>query len=468
MGLSDEAFRMADDPPAYFAHSAQAAHEVPRAEIEAMQLAALQQRFASLRDRIPVLTAAAEEQDIAQLASLADGARLLFPHTVYKSYPVSLLERNRFEQMTKWLSRLTTIDLSQAEVDHCDGIDSWLEALERSTGLSVTHSSGTSGTMTFLPRTSDGYRIMSEVFGMTSRDFNDLDDSAASRNAPWHTFYLGFKGGRSHAGRAGRWALDNFAQSPEFFHTLYDVDMSSDVMFVAARVRRAEARGELSQLEISPSLRARQAEFEATQRNAGEALERIFEQLLSLKGERVYIGGMNGALTQLAQKGLAQGHRNLFGDNCVVQCGGGSKGGTLPDNWEQLCLEFTGADRIGQYYGMTEVTMITSKCSEGHYHVPPWVITYVLDPQSGKVADAGGVQTGRAGFFDLVPQTHWGGFATGDEVTADWRPCPCGRTTVHLHPQIQRFSEKEGGDDKITCAAADDAHAAAIDFLVQT
>jgi phenylacetate-coenzyme A ligase PaaK-like adenylate-forming protein len=161
------------------------------------------------------------------------------------------------------------------------------------------------------------------------------------------------------------------------------------------------------------------------------------------------------------------GLRNLFGDNCVVQCGGGNKGGVLPENWEEMCLEFTGAKQMGQYYGMTEVTMITSKCSEGHYHVPPWVIAYVLDPQTGAVAPHEGVHTGRAGFFDLVPQTHWGGFATGDEITADWRPCPCGRTTVHLHPAIQRLSEKQGGDDKITCAAADDAHAAAIDFLLQ-
>jgi hypothetical protein len=321
--------------------------------------------------------------------------------------------------------------------------------------------------MTFLPRTGDGYRIMSEVFGMTSRDFNGLDDTSEARNAPWHTFYLGFKGGRSHAGRAAGWALDNFAKTPEYLHTLYDVEMSSDVMFMAARVRRAEARGELAQLEISPSLKARQAEFEATQRNVAEALDRIYDKLLSLRGERVYIGGMNGALTELAQKGLGMGHENLFGDSVVVQCGGGNKGGTLPDDWEDLCLRFTGAKRMGQYYGMTEVSMMTSKCSEGHYHVPPWVITYVLDPESGRLLEREGVQTGRAGFFDLVPQTHWGGFATGDEITADWSPCPCGRTTVHLHPAIQRLSEKRGGDDKITCAAADDAHAAAIDFLVQ-
>lgn len=466
MGIREDAIRMADDPITYFDHSANTAHHLPRAEIEAMQLAALQERFAAMRDGVAVLKAAAAEQGIDAIGRIEDGGQLLFPHTVYKSYPVSLLERNRFDQMTKWLSRLTTIDLSRAEVSHCDGIDSWLEALEQSTGLSVTHSSGTSGTMTFLPRTAEGYRIMSEVFGMTSRDFNGLDDRPEARSEPWHTFFLGFKGGRSHAGRAAGWALDNFAKSPQYLHTLYDVDMSSDVMFIAARVRRAEARGELSQLELSPSLKARQAEFEETQRNVAQALDRIFDRLVALRGERVYIGGMNGALTELAQKGLAQGLRNLFGDECIVQCGGGNKGGLLPDNWEELCREFTGVSRMGQYYGMTEVSMMASKCSEGHYHVPPWVITYVLDPETGRQLDREGVQTGRAGFYDLVPQSHWGGFATGDEITAYWTPCACGRTTVHLDPAIQRLSEKKGGDDKITCAAADDAHAAAIDFLV--
>src|SRR5689334_22152028 len=116
MGIDKDALRMADNPPAYFGYSAGAAHRLQRPDIEAMQLAALRQRFASLRDRLPVLKAAADEQDVHELTGLKDGARLLFPHTVYKSYPVSLLERNRFDQMTKWLSRLTTIDLSAADV----------------------------------------------------------------------------------------------------------------------------------------------------------------------------------------------------------------------------------------------------------------------------------------------------------------------------------------------------------------
>jgi hypothetical protein len=464
MSISTEALRMAEDPPKYFGRSARTAHQLPRQDIEAMQLAALQARFAALRDRLPVLKAVADEQGIAAVSAIETGANLLFPDTVYKSYPVSLLEKNRFDKMTQWLSRLTTIDLSAADVGGCDGIDAWLAALEKGAGLSVTHSSGTGGAMTFLPRTSDGYRILSDVFGMTSRDFNGLDDHD---NEPWHCFFLGFRGGRSHAGRAARWAFDNFAKTEDHFYPLYDVDMSSDVMFMAARVRRAQARGELDQLQISSQLRARQAEFEAVQKNTAQALEKTFERLLSLQGERVYIGGMSGALTDLAQRGLGRGLRNIFGSRCVVQCGGGGKGSKLPDNWEEMAFEFTGARQIGQYYGMTEVTMITSKCSEGHYHVPPWVVTYVLDPETGKAAPREGVQTGRAGFFDLVPDSYWGGFATGDRITVDWRPCPCGRTTVHVYPDVRRLSEQEGGDDKITCAAAEEAHAAALDFLTQ-
>jgi hypothetical protein len=50
-------------------------------------------------------------------------------------------------------------------------------------------------------------------------------------------------------------------------------------------------------------------------------------------------------------------------------------------------------------------------------------------------------------------------------VTAHWTACPCGRTSPHIERGIERYSEKQGGDDKITCAASDDAHRAALEFL---
>jgi hypothetical protein len=47
----------------------------------------------------------------------------------------------------------------------------------------------------------------------------------------------------------------------------------------------------------------------------------------------------------------------------------------------------------------------------------------------------------------------------------DWSPCGCGQTTPHLAPSVQRYSEKQGGDDKITCAATEEAQQSALDFL---
>jgi hypothetical protein len=462
-----EAMRMANDPPKYFDYDARKAHKLPRDWIDDVQRTVMRERFAALRDRVAVLKATADEQGVKQIDNVDEGANLLFPHTVYKSYPVSLLIKNRYDHMTKWLGRLTAADVSKVDYGPCNGIDSWLQALE-DREIIVTTSSGTGGAMTFLPRTPHHSKIVSDIFGMTSRDFNGFHERPNQQNEPWHCFFLAFRGGRSHLGRSAGWLIDNFAKSRDYFYPLYDIDMSSDVMFMAARVRLAESRGELDRLEVSPQLKARQAEFEAIQKKTAESMDRLFEKLLEVAGqkEKVYLGGMSGAVTELATRALGKGYKNAFGpDRCIVQCGGGGKGSKLPDDWEQRIMNFTGVNRMGQYYGMTEVTMITSKCELGHYHISPWVVMYLMDPDTGRLLPKEGVQTGRAAFFDLVPQTYWGGFVSGDLLTVDWRPCPCGRTTVHIHPEVKRVSETKGGDDKITCAASDDAHAAAIDFL---
>jgi hypothetical protein len=87
--------------------------------------------------------------------------------------------------------------------------------------------------------------------------------------------------------------------------------------------------------------------------------------------------------------------------------------------------------------------------------------------ETGELLPRSGRQTGRFGFVDLFPSDHWGGFLSGDKVTiGGWdEPCPCGRTGPYLESSIQRFSELEGGDDKITCAGAPAAHDKAIEYL---
>jgi hypothetical protein len=165
MSVTDNAIHMADDPAGYFGGVGYEAHHLPVAELAQLQRSALGQRFAALRDRIAVLRTLADEQKVGEFESLNDAVPLLFPHTMYKSYPASLLEKDRYDQLTSWLGRLTTCDLSTANVSACDGIDSWLDTLDRETDVRVLHSSGTTGTMTFLPR----HRTEYETFFRTQR-----------------------------------------------------------------------------------------------------------------------------------------------------------------------------------------------------------------------------------------------------------------------------------------------------------
>lgn len=116
---------------------------------------------------------------------------------------------------------------------------------------------------------------------------------------------------------------------------------------------------------------------------------------------------------------------------------------------------------------MTEIMSTHMMCEHGHYHLDHRAIPYVLNPDTGEVLPRQGRVTGRAAFFDLGANARWGGFVTGDEITIDWDThCPCGRPSAFVvGGSISRYSEKQGGDDKITCAASEAAVRDAMDFL---
>jgi len=120
---------------------------------------------------------------------------------------------------------------------------------------------------------------------------------------------------------------------------------------------------------------------------------------------------------------------------------------------------------------MSEMVAPSRACPAGHYHIPPWEIPFLLDPASGAQYPRTGTQSGRFACFDLNAETYWGGFVTGDAVTLSWgdtEPCGCGRIGPYVHRGIRRFSEAEGGDDKVTCAGAPEAHDNAINYLIQS
>ncbi|MGN6763342.1 MAG: class I mannose-6-phosphate isomerase, partial [Leifsonia sp.] len=167
----------------------------------------------------------------------------------------------------------------------------------------------------------------------------------------------------------------------ERIHALRQGRVSSDAMYLAGRLRAAAARGELDSLEINPALRVRREEFEREQREMAEGLPRFIERTIhTLRGQRVWVLATWNVLYGMAQAGLEHGLENVFAPDSLVTTGGGAKGQTVPDDWEETVRRFTGVPRIQHCYVMSEMTGLNKMCEHGHYHFEPWFIPFVLDP----------------------------------------------------------------------------------------
>jgi hypothetical protein len=463
----DELRRFVTSPAAYFDHSWYAMQHMPAGELEDLQLEAMRLRFTELHREIPTLWTMAKEAGVDSIERAEDIVPLLFQHSVYKSYPMALLLRNRFTELTRWLDRLTTHDLSKIDVTDCDGIDSWLDVLDSETDLRVLHSSGTTGAMSFIPRSTKEWNGMFEAFRCGLFQFSDPTGHGGRHDGEYfNLIWPLYRRGRSAIMRVPEMSMPHLLGSEERLHALRSGRMSSDAMFLAGRLRAAAARGEVDQLEINPALRGRREEFVREQREMSDSLPRFVDEVIEeLRGERIWLLATWNVLYTIAKAALDRGLTEVFAPDSLVTTGGGAKGQVVPDDWEASVRRFVGVDHVQHAYVMSEITALNKMCERGRYHFEPWIVPFVLDPEDGSVLPRVGEHTGRAAVFDLMADTYWGGFITGDEVTASFEQCGCGRTTAHLARTIERFSEKQGSDDKITCVAAEDAHRAALEFL---
>src|SRR5882724_1282841 len=458
-----------DDPMGYFDGSVTKMHRLPRAELESLQRAAMARRFTEHRERIEIVQKLAERLGIDALHEFDDVVPLLFPHTVFKSYPASLLDKKRFDLMTKWLGKVTSYDLSNVDTRGCDSIDEWIDRLDAQTPLEVITSSGTTGTLSIIPKDKAGaiytmklWRLfLFQTFGQepTADEIDPVVDVIWPNHA---------SGKLGHLRMAAMLKREFTGGDATRFHALYSDAISTDLMFLASKMRAAASRGELDRLAIDPELLARKDEFIAMQARRPQEMAEFFSRLTrELAGKRVFMIGAYNLMYELAAAGLERGVRRVFAPDSAILTGGGMKGFVLPPNYMDVIREFLGVDRIQEGYGMSEISTLNWACDEGRYHVQPWVIPFLLDPDTSAPLPRRGVQTGRAAFYDLFVAAHWGGVISGDEITIDWdEPCRCGRTSVAIAHDIVRYSEKQGvEDDRISCSATQQVNDEAVSFL---
>jgi len=458
-----------NDPIAYFDHSITQMHRIPRDELEALQREAMRRRFAQHRESIEMVRNLADRLEIKEVREFDDMAPLFFPHTAYKSYPAALLDRKRFDLMTKWLQKLTPVDLSGIDCAGCDGIDDWIDRLDDGSELRVITSSGTTGTISIIPKDKDGGFYGMRLWRLFLFQRFGHEPTEAELSPVVDVIWPNYARGKLGHLRMVELLKNEFTGNDESrFHALYSDAISTDLMFLASKLRAAASRGELDRIEIDPKLLARKDEFQAMEARRPEEMQRFFTRMTSeLAGKRVFMTGTYALMYEIAKAGLERGVQNVFAPDSAILTGGGTKGHVLPDDYMDVIKNFLGVDRIQEGYGMSEISAFHWACDEGRYHVQPWVIPYVLDPDTSEPLPREGVQTGRAAFYDVLLQSHWGGSISGDEITLDFgTPCRCGLTSVHIAHDIMRYSEKQGvEDDRITCNATQEVHDEALDFL---
>jgi hypothetical protein len=257
------------------------------------------------------------------------------------------------------------------------------------------------------------------------------------------------------------------AGGPEHFHTLYQTHVSADLSSLAGRMQAAEDRGELNQLGLDPDLLEAREQLIAQAKRREQDTQAFFEKLFSeFRGQRVKIGGTFGDLIRTTRAGIEKGIKPEFAPGSILTTGGGLKGmKDAPDDWETFVKDFFGIDRIGMNYGMSEMMSTMARCAAGNFHVLPHNIVLLFD-RDMNLLPRKGAQTGRFGFVDLLAETYWGGFISGDQVTVNWEEdCACGWKGPRISPSITRFAEMEGGDDKISCAGTAQAYSDFMDYI---
>lgn len=453
---------MPDNPAAWTYRRFEDLYAIPREAREQLQLEALRINFDRLRDRVPALKKLADRQGVERIDKLEDVLPVCFDHRVLKNYPIQIIENRDFAKLTAWLNKLTVHDLLKVDLTGLRTIEEWLDRLS-AYGMLVTYSSGTTGKLSFVPRSLDEFGPWKFHFYSVTR--------AASGVDPWTTrlptFFPGYRGGHQTMLRMMSMFNMEMAGGPENYHTLYDSHIPADLMALSGRLQAAEDRGEIERLGLDKDLLEQRQQMLAQGRRREQDMEAWFGKLIrEFKGQRVKIGGTFADLYRVAKAGLDKGVRCEFAPGSVLTGGGGMKGyKDAPEDWEDQVKDFFGIDRLGNQYGFSECIGNAPLCEHGYFHFLPYSIPLLMD-QNGNALPREGAQTGRLVLVDLIPTSYWGGFISGDEVTVHWdEECPCGWGGPRVAKTIRRFSEKEGGEDKITCAGSQQAYNEFMEFV---
>ncbi|KPM54009.1 hypothetical protein ACG83_18315 [Frankia sp. R43] len=425
---------------------------IPYADLRETQVEAMNELFQERRERIRLLAFRAKEAGISEIRSRADAVGLLFPHTAYKSYPESFLSERRWDRLGRWLGTVSAHPLTPIDTSDVVDMDDWIARYE-AVGHYISCSSGTTGKSAMMIASEQDMawsRLDTVGVFAWGSGVRPERDRRMIGIAPTAAVAKNLNARDAQQAAFGDPRLEPF--------TLPMPPITIGQMTKMVVLRKAIADGTARPDEI--------ADFEATSREREQTLQTAYvkaaEHVVASRADKLYLAGMWNALYLVAGMVREMGYSgsDFNPDNCIY-VGGGLKRAKLPPDYQEYVYETFNipAGRRFQMYGMQELNSGMPRCAAGgRYHVPPWVVPFVLDSDGDVLLphESGEVQ-GRAAFFDLSLDGRWGGVVTGDRISLDLDPCACGNASPSVRDDITRYADLEG-DDKIGCAGTVDAY----------
>jgi len=419
--------------------------------LDPLQLQAIDDRFQQRRTQLPVLAQRASDSGVDRVTALQDVLPLLFPHSLYKSYPEAFVTQGRWDRMNQWLGTLSTQSMDGIDLDGITDIDDWLSRLHAA-GHLVYSSSGTSGKCALLPSTAEDFDFAAKTwreffrwaFGTEAKQDLPAFILLPSRGA--HVFVPTMNRLGQDVGRPGQ------------VHFLSDLPSTAAEGNRLGSLRRAIAEGRATPTEIA-ALETFGAE---RQQEMGDRLIELVDHLVEHRHEPIFMLALYQQMFQIMQELRARGIEDAFHPDSAILTGGGRKAdNTMPPDYREQVRAFLAPVRLVELYGMSELTAHCPPCPQDAWHVPPTVALLVLDKTGEQLLNPargeGGVVEGRMAFVDVAVEGRWGGLITGDNITANFSACGCGRPGPTV-TSIVRYSDLPEGDDKLTCAGSMDAY----------
>ncbi|PJZ70471.1 hypothetical protein CH373_05205 [Leptospira perolatii] len=397
---------------------------------------------------------AADEITLEQIKS-----ELMIPDEIFKSYPSRLLDSKDFIGMTEWISNISTFELGSERnsYDSISDIDEWLEKLSQA-GIVLVFSSGTSGNMSFVPRDLTTWEIflslpllnvlhtlrdrklipkwkyilllaIAKILGADS--FSKALRKFAFRGK--HGFFLNFSGGNQGIQLVGQ----EIAKLCDEAYFLYEKKMSPSAVRSIIRGPKDESEKKL----VAEFLRTTVTEKNLNYDRILQFLKRSIQI-----GKGISLFGTPYLLLEFCNILESKGESLKLTSDSMITYGGGWKnfdGERIPrEKLVGLLTKTFGvpSNKITEGYSMTEMQCVMSLCTQGHYHVPPYLEPVILDPDLNPME--GSDLCGTFGVIDPFAFSYPGFLITGDNVRLIDGNCTCGLTGKFIS-EIERSPGKE-------------------------